>query len=1660
MSKREKLKVKNQTGKGDPASFNGGNKKSAKQHSLHQQNEYASATIIDLSIITEPQLLVIFKGLQKRDPTTKEKALESLITFLDDPDSDTDEEVLVIWTQFYSIVASDVSRRQRMLAHKIQGQLFSRFQRQSARYLKDVIGTWIGGIYDNDKVVSRTAVMSFESVFTAPEKQKQVFNTFHSQLLDYVKAALSTKHEYSGSDEKYFSETDIELKISREIARGVLLFSYLLDNVSPESIHELQYEYAAIIVSNVLWRSLTSSDAFLSRACLALVKQLSYNYSAWVQLLVPFLGRYLIANGLYSPPVGNLVEFLDCVVSVTRLYPSSWNAEANSGEPSLHLLLSFAAEGSRLSGPKYWHAIEFLIKSLPRSVLDIDNCSPATLNEVSDAFISGILSEGRLNIDSAVEAYLSVLTYFATGSEVLEVQFAAAKKAEDVLETFILGDGELGKKICTETVARILTSYLRNIIPENEDIAQNFWNKAVSTLLAVISESGDELVPYSEDSPKAVSRWISLSRRIGSLSDEFIASIQFSDTLHEIIQAAVTIIESQAGAEVVPAYGLESIISELFASIKPDNNNLDMLDTFVTSTIPTLILSTSSSQLINIWAAYEIRTGDPAHANKQWNLLVKNILESTSAEKDLNLINLLQASVKVKNGISPNERLEQYASHKADRLFDTSNNERERDWQLILECLVGADVTISMSVCLAILKSLFSASMEDSTSEAIFLKNLVLFSRRNLSVVAAFIKTNEGNQLVSRIWQLAGTSDDTSGSAKAIRQKLESQLNIQQSASGSGNSLFDSLIGALLRDIESNPEVSRESLIDRSVGLWENAIGDVCKVIAPQLLFTRPMWASAITTMFAHPVQQYLTLSNNIGGAMYFIKMKSNDGESGDEDDVKSNAENAAMRLFRMASYTLGVLAKVHLMPFLSRSDQLEIFLMLQQVSELAKDYINAQGDRQLRPLFMSDEGENGNGADDLLAITEMANQLLEARCGVSFTLELLGADTFNPEVPEQSMDGISPDAIFMADFVRLIATQTRESNTRGFYSARVLEILISYLAEDPAFDAKAGDRFFEKHKLRRCKDNLSVTAILVGLSKYSGVMTSTERLRNELASDLLGLKATTMTSQGTSKIIILNGLVHGLEDPTSIPFPRQRAILLLKHLLDVLIKYRAIDFAFRSEATKLLLAILPVVKDLYGEHWNQTLNVILANLTLASEDMENSAVLPMLYYTYKLFALFKSYQYVNEDVADALMEESESSDLLIHILLESSNLPHRSHSGLLCDTALSRHLLEVPLDKFTDPIEILSIISTGSEPLQKTILKIDCKLIPLNQESLAVEAALDTHGVLNIELPGELLSLVVSAPSELEEDNDIDDLYFAGISTPMRAYLYSWKLIFTYFENAPFALKLKYIESLEDGAYTDTLLNLISIVLSLASGKSVDISKFDFSTFDVDTMFDVPLVELRYIAAHLLYQCLRNVPAIVRRWWSQIRNRHLNLTVENFTQKFLSPVLIDAELQSVQQRLADSDTFADDEHMRVKVLRATHQVTAAYTIDEETMEMIVRLPHNFPLHDVQVDGVKRVGVREKQWRAWLLASQHVISSKNGNIIDALTLFQRNVNLHFEGVTECAICYSILHQDRSLPNKKCQTCKNKFHAGCLFKWFQSANSSTCPLCRQPFSYSR
>lgn len=323
--------------------------------------------------------------------------------------------------------------------------------------------------------------------------------------------------------------------------------------------------------------------------------------------------------------------------------------------------------------------------------------------------------------------------------------------------------------------------------------------------------------------------------------------------------------------------------------------------------------------------------------------------------------------------------------------------------------------------------------------------------------------------------------------------------------------------------------------------------------------------------------------------------------------------------------------------------------------------------------------------------------------------------------------------------------------------------------------------------------------------------------------------------------------------------------------------------------------------------------------------------------------------------------------------------------------------------------------------------------------------------------LPEELLLKVTSdVPKEYLEYEDKNSFI---------KYLWFWHLILMYFQDTSYNMRQLFIEQLKEADLINKMFDFITDQIDLQDTvfwKQVgvdEISGYDivgngFSPYKEDIF-----TECKKLLGHTLYQLFNNVGSLTNTWWLNIKDRSLQSDIEKFVSQFVSPILINNEFNEINSKM-DRLTSSDDA-LTIKLNNITSEVKASYLIDEQKLEISFRLPKNYPLTNIQVTGVSRVGISEQKWKQWIMSTQHVIIGMNGSVLDSLELFTKNVHLQFSGFEECAICYSILHAvDRKLPSKTCPTCKNKFHGACLYKWFRSSGNNTCPLCRSEIPFRR
>ncbi|KAL6967782.1 RING-type E3 ubiquitin transferase [Sarracenia purpurea var. burkii] len=375
-------------------------------------------------------------------------------------------------------------------------------------------------------------------------------------------------------------------------------------------------------------------------------------------------------------------------------------------------------------------------------------------------------------------------------------------------------------------------------------------------------------------------------------------------------------------------------------------------------------------------------------------------------------------------------------------------------------------------------------------------------------------------------------------------------------------------------------------------------------------------------------------------------------------------------------------------------------------------------------------------------------------------------------------------------------------------------------------------------------------------------------------------------------------------------------------------------------------------------------------------------------------------------------------------------------------------------------------VILSSGPVLSLSIIREDTA-VSLNRDNgdNQVPYGLDLSLEDNVHLREEILSVLEKLPYEcLEMD----------LVAPQRVNVFlAWSLLLSHLLSFPSSSParerlVQHIQEHADSAILDCLFQHIPLemclahslkkkdvelpaVLSEAASAATRAITSSSLLFCVESLWPVRPEKMASLAGAIFGLMLCILPAYVRGWFSDIRDRSTSSAIESFTKAWCSPPLIRNELSQIKKA-----SFAD-ENFSVSVSKSANEVVATYTKDETGMDLVIRLPASYPLRAVDVDCPRSLGISEVKQRKWLMSMVSFVRNQNGALAEAIQIWKSNFDKEFEGVEECPICYSVIHTaNHSLPRLACKTCKHKFHSACLYKWFSTSHKSTCPLCQSPF----
>ncbi|GAC99356.1 predicted ubiquitin-protein ligase [Pseudozyma hubeiensis SY62] len=636
------------------------------------------------------------------------------------------------------------------------------------------------------------------------------------------------------------------------------------------------------------------------------------------------------------------------------------------------------------------------------------------------------------------------------------------------------------------------------------------------------------------------------------------------------------------------------------------------------------------------------------------------------------------------------------------------------------------------------------------------------------------------------------------------------------------------------------------------------------------------------------------------------------------------------------------------------------------------------------------------------------------------------------------------------------------ELNTPSSYLARVFHRLLNAVFSFGTVTEVGADRWLKLGDAVQDRMPAMAHAIFHAVKPIAGSSPVYDRLRNGAAAKLAGLGPNSAEDRLLKSLRTLVALAPPVDSDLAI-IPQQRAMFLLKDIQRWHSDDENNDDPEEETSTRLaelFVHLLPVVQDVPGSHIDFIFDTLETNLELCS--LAEDDTVAQLYHNLRLLETMRDLASRNANLRDYWKDRSVASidrvrDQFLSLPgLESISAPKQACIDLIVD--LIRETSEAPfmLSQTAAPLCKL-LVQNPSHEVQVISYRLLSGAIREHIKELVVESAVDREalateeGQQKLKLPEALVANISDSMGP-----QLNLLVEEGAARRTAfGYFLSWIAVFEHFEGASLSVKSAFLGEIEKrDLLVESLLPTVFALVGLAdeSRRPFDPSRFVLEEVFLDQIdAESSLTVLQVLAAHVYLRALIHMPTAVRGWWVNIKDRQHSMQIASFTTRHLSPIIANRELSHLREPEAMSKL--QDEALSIKIL-STNEVIATYVVDEHPMEIGVKIPSDFPLHGVEIRDIQRVGITEAKWRSWLLAVQQLITGQNGLIFDALSLFKRNAEVQFQGLDECAICYSIISpMDRSLPTKPCKTCKNKFHAGCLFKWISTSGASTCPLCR-------
>ncbi|KAI8147972.1 hypothetical protein BJV82DRAFT_594115 [Fennellomyces sp. T-0311] len=1591
----------------------------------------------------DAELVVILKKVSKRDAVTKLKALEELESYLK-ANTSVIPSVISSWTKIYVKLTIEVDRRVRLAANNVHKLISTEAKKKLAPHLKEFVGAWLITMFDQSPDVARAAKSSFETVF-AEDKRQGVLEFCQKDILDYVKEMVLSKTPDTLSDPRHVTKEDMAAKFARVISCCVYCICYIIEKLPQAEREKYTVDYDALFDSSTLWKFASHSSPVIRKSVYRLIKTLLMQWKGMLSPRMTVICPALFTSFLSEKEAGTFSDMWDAVLLLTKEFPEAWliagkkkpvmpkfhtflrgglNGAIRIGYPSILVILANLPAEIK-SGPSFYKDLfTNFWKGISCEFVDKTN-SDVFVNAYAECVVYAAASESKSNPDNVTylinDAFLGMIKAIVTMSKEYPEDKSDPKVISIIAKHLSVLASAQGVKdsmvpFWTELETLLVQPMIDCVVPRGSGLDfSGFCRTTVSLLIEIRGtlepvEETKDTVYYTKVTDLA-KRLISASLASSLVyKDKSYALLLFANealmkywsclnelSRKEIVEQAKILLPLLVDGPESTLESFAAVYVDIISRISVADGAIELWNLAISKL--SSIENDDSRQAKALVAFLEqLRNDDDYQSAELDSMFEKYIVSRLSAPAGVPE-NVLQhlGSTGLKLHLSCRlfseqtykavvtsfqKKLSEFVQHKPGTSYDQPLLDGVLSVMVILE-----NVLENRSLAREFLSSDASAGIPSDVFETIYVAPVESQDRLKMIIHAA-----------STVWRMIATSatdEETSTLKSDLWREVAAGPGVDNKSYRSN--LFMPVLSHVKRTItdvtrSESPSVVLDRL-NNVINSFYTANDQGFKDAIITLLGDKKDW-EALRTPFAQFTSKLLTLSIT---DKYIALVQAPPVE---EDELMAVAYDSyglsayGRLLFAVAEY----ITQVGPDEFFEHDDYEWVMQHLMLTNVECQHGLDVPGSCRIWNSSVT------GSTPVVLEFLQRTNYIFDYRFETLLVTEpghnwynILYSHVTNPQNTSSGL------LSFVENLMRPINYEDEEVTLVNVMSGVIVETALRKLVKLVGLSSDSVSRWLGLLKAESKELKLPIkVAVLHAIKDELYQETGYKNLQSDLTSKLSGISSLQDFDDENGKAWNMTVLLNAtsMDHGNAIDIPSQRLMHLVlsvrkwfdnDHTLDDFAPERRSHIV--TQLTQLFINIAKSVKDVSGGQWDFFLE--RSYEWLAYNDSELDEELPTIYYAAQLFATLRTLAYEGiPDLLSALNDQAPSFyEALLKLfikegetaLLGTPSKPRAKYQELLAD--LSGDIPAGVLFEFSTISDVATSLKATNEAIQKCALKL-----------------LEVHVSHVVQDLSVRLEFSQTSEDESETKATIEESIFENILNPpdiskwhslpldeqalheVFGFMLYWLLMLEHFNNITFRLKQEYTAQLKDADAVSQLMPFISKILGVGVGHTIqpfDLTPWDIDSYEPDGFDSAHEVSYQVLAAHLYFKSLKNIPSLIRQWWVDCKNRQLTIGVESYTEKNFSAMLINNELDLVARD--DIKTLLednDDNEFTVKALRAASEVTATYRVDEQNMQIAIKLPSNYPLRQIDVEGVQKVGVSDKQWRGWMFSVAAVIGSQ------------------------------------------------------------------------------